>query len=239
MTSARWGALLILALVLGGWSGSVVGAPPGGVVAQTTGTSSSGASGGGGSGSPTGGDDGSEGDGEGGSEPDAGEGSDETEPEPGEGSGETEPDAGEGPGGTGGEEPAPTTAPPDVPEDAIAEGEETDCGGGADPGERCYEVEQVDGVQAVRVPDGKGGTMVVAVGDAPQVHVDSGASTSASSNVDVRVHVDNGDVIRVERRVDPVRQFAAITIAALLGVFVGAAVLGTYLRFRNGPKTTP
>jgi hypothetical protein len=79
---------------------------------------------------------------------------------------------------------------------------------------------------------------VIALGDAPVVNVDSGASTSASSNVDLRVDVDvdTGDVIRVERRVDPVRQFALITVAALLGVFVGAAVLGTFLRFRNGPR---
>ena len=231
MTTARWGALLILALLVGGWSGSVVGAPPGGVVAQTTGTSSSGTGGSGASGS---GDSGSSGGGDGGGG-DAGDGGD-----TGDGSGG---DAGDGSGGDGGDggdggEAAPTTAPPDVPEEAIAEGEEADCGDGADPGQRCYEVEQVDGVEAVRVPDGQGGTRVVALGDAPQVNVDSGSSTSASSNVDVlvEVDVDTGDVIRIERRVDPVRQFAVITIAALLGVFVGAAVLGTYLRFRNGPK---
>jgi hypothetical protein len=50
--------------------------------------------------------------------------------------------------------------------------------------------------------------------------------------------VNTGDVIRVERRIDPVRQFLFVTLAALLGVFVGAAVLGTFLRFRNGPKRT-
>jgi hypothetical protein len=125
-----------------------------------------------------------------------------------------------------------------VPEDRIAEAkpenDTSDCAAGA----RCYQVKQADGVEAVRVPDGKGGTVVVPLGDAPVVNVDTGASTSASSNVDLRVDVDvnTGDVIRVERRVDPVRQFVLVTIAALLGVFVGAAVLGTFLRFRNGPR---
>jgi hypothetical protein len=95
----------------------------------------------------------------------------------------------------------------------------------------------VDGVDAVRVSDGKGGTRIVAIGRAPVVNVDSGASTSASSNVDVTLDVDitTGNVIRVERHIDPVRQFALVTFAALFGVLVGAAVLGTYMRFRRGP----
>jgi hypothetical protein len=73
----------------------------------------------------------------------------------------------------------------------------------------------------------------------PVVNVDTGASTSASSNVDLRVDVDvnTGDVIRVERRVDPVRQLALLTLAVLLGLLIGAAVLGTYMRFRRGPST--
>ena len=229
---ARWGALLVLALVVGGWSGRVVGAPPGGVVAQSGGSSSSG-SGSGSSGSSGSGDSGgSSADGGGGGGADGGEDGGTDGGAGGEGTATTAP-----PDGTG--EPPATTTPPDVPEEAIAEAEETDCEGDGDPsGRRCYEVEQVDGVEAVRVPDGQGGTVVVAIGDAPQVNIDSGASTSASSNVDLRVDVDvrTGDVIRVERRVDPVRQFALITIAALLGVFVGAAVLGTFLRFRNGPR---
>ena len=252
MTTARWGAWLVLALILGGWSGSVVGAPPGGVVAQAGGTSSSGASGGGDSGSSGGGDSGSSGSGGGGDGSDGGGtgdgsggtgGGDGTGTDggaTGDGFG-TAGGSGDGGSGTGdGGQAAPTTAPPDVPEEAIADGEETECGaGGTADGQRCYQVQQVDGVEAVRVPDGQGGTRIVAIGDAPQVNIDSGASTSASSNVDVRVDVDvdTGDVIRVERRVDPVRQFALITIAALLGVFVGAAVLGTFLRFRNGPKS--
>jgi hypothetical protein len=133
---------------------------------------------------------------------------------------------------------APATTGPDVPEDRIAEAKPEDDAKDCAAGARCYQDEQAAGVEAVRVPDGKGGTVVVALGDAPVVNVDSGASTSASSNVDLRVDVDvnTGAVIRVERRVDPVRQFVLITIAALLGVFVGAAVLGTFLRFRNGPR---
>jgi hypothetical protein len=117
----------------------------------------------------------------------------------------------------------------------VAEAKEGDCDAGAS-GQRCYVVEEAEGVEGARLPDGT----VIALGDAPVVNVDSGASTSASSNVDLRVDVDvdTGDVIRVERRIDPVRQFAFITLAALLGVFVGAAVLGTFLRFRNGPKPT-
>jgi hypothetical protein len=127
-----------------------------------------------------------------------------------------------------------------VAEERIAEAEEADCGAGAST-TKCYAVERTEGVEAVRVPDGKGGTLIVAIGDAPQVNADTGASTSASSNVDLRVDVDveTGDVIRVERRIDPVRQFAIITLAALFGVLVGAAVLGTFLRFRNGPRPTP
>ena len=266
--SARWGALLILALVVGGWSGRVAGAPPGGVVAQSGGTSSSGsgssgASGSGDSGSSGGGDSGGSGGGDSGSS-----GGGDSGGSGGDGSGDDGSGGGDGSGGDGGDGgdgstattagdgstatttgdgstgtttgdggTATTEAPPDVPEEAIATGEETDCGGSTD-GRRCYEVEQVDGVEAVRVPDGQGGTVIVALGDAPQVNIDSGASTSASSNVDYRVDIDieTGDVIRVERRFDPVRQFALITLAALLGVFVGAAVLGTFLRFRNGRR---
>jgi hypothetical protein len=88
------------------------------------------------------------------------------------------------------------------------------------------------------VPEGKGGVVVVPIVAVPVVDVDPGSSTSASSNVDVRVDVDRSTntVVRVERRVDPVRQLALVTLAALLGLFVGAAVLGTFLRFRRGPK---
>jgi hypothetical protein len=89
------------------------------------------------------------------------------------------------------------------------------------------------------MPDGRGGFVIVPIVAVPVVNVDTGASTSASSNVDLRVDVDvnTGDVIRVERRVDPVRQLALLTLAVLLGLLIGAAVLGTYMRFRRGPST--
>jgi hypothetical protein len=124
-----------------------------------------------------------------------------------------------------------------VPENRVADAKESDCPENAGGNRRCYCVSRAEGVDAVRVPDGKGGTVVVPLGDAPVVNVDSGASTSASSNVDVNVDVDiaSGNIIRVERRIDPIRQFALITFAALFGVLVGAAVLGTYMRFRRGP----
>ena len=233
----RWGVLLAVALLVGGWAGLVVGAPAGRNVAQSTGTSgsgggtgasgSSGSSGSGDSGSSgsgdsgtSGGDDGSDDGGGAGTGGDGGSG--------GDGSSEGDGTAGDG---------AATTAPADIPEERIAEGEPADCeGGGAG---RCYAVEDAgDGTEAVRVPDGQGGFVVVPIVAVPVVDVDTGASTSAASNVDLQVRVSDDDV-RVERRVAPSTQYAYITLAALLGVFVGAAVLGTFLRFRNGPRPRP
>jgi hypothetical protein len=136
---------------------------------------------------------------------------------------------------------APTTAaPPDVPEDRIAEGEPTDCSGGGGATD-CYAVDDPGDAEAVRLPDGHGGVVIVPIVAVPVVDVDTGSSTSASSNVDLRVEIDRSTntVVRVERRVDPVRQLALVTLAALLGLFVGAAVLGTYLRFRRGPRPSP
>jgi hypothetical protein len=101
-------------------------------------------------------------------------------------------------------------------------------------------VDDAEGTEGVRVPDGRGGFVVVPIGPAPVVNVDTGASTSASSNVDIRVDVDaSNHVVRVERRVDPTRQLALVTVAALFGLLVGAAVLGTYVRFRDRPPPPP
>lgn len=209
--TARWGVLVLVAVLTGGWSGAVVGQPTA-PVAQTSGTSGSG----GGASSGSANDDATSG-GSG-----AGDGAGE-EPGPG---GETTPDT------------APPAAPPAVeppaepiPEDHVADGEPTDCG----PGARCYTVDDAD-AEGVRVPDGSGGFVVVPIVAVPVVDVDTGASTSAASNVDLQVRVDNssGDV-RIERRVAGSTQLVYVTLAALVGLFVGAAVLGTFLRFRRGP----
>ena len=215
--TARWGVLVLVAVLAGGWSGAVVGHPTT-PVAQTSGTSGSG----------SGASSGADGDGTSGA---SGAG----EPGPG---GDAEGDTGAG------GEPAddttsdPTTAPPTVeppaetiPDDRVAEGEPTDCG----PEARCYTVDDAD-AEGVRVPDGSGGFVVVPIVAVPVVDVDTGASTSAASNVDLQVRVDNssGDV-RIERRVAGSTQLVYITLAALVGLFVGAAVLGTFLRFRRGP----
>ncbi len=214
--SARWGVIVAVALLVGGWSGRVVGAPTT-PVAQSSGTSSSGSGGG----SGTSGDSGSASPGEGSGGDGSGDGT-ATTAVPAVGGGDEAPAA-----------PAPT---PPVEAGRVAEAEETDCGAGTGD-VACYRVEDPDGVEAVRVPDGQGGTLVVPVAAVPVVNVDTGASTSASSNVDLRVQVDRSThtVVRVERRVDPVRQLALVTIAALVGLLVGAAVLGTFLRFRRGP----
>lgn len=216
--TARWGVLVIVAALAGGWSGAVVGQPTT-PVAQTSGTSGSGG----------GASSGADGDGTSGA---SGAG----EPGPG---GDAEDDT----GGGGGEPTDDTTsdpaaAPPAVeppaetiPEDRVAEGEPTDCG----PEARCYTVDDAD-AEGVRVPDGQGGFVVVPIVAVPVVDVDTGASTSAASNVDLQVRVDNssGDV-RIERRVAGSTQLVYVTLAALVGLFVGAAVLGTFLRFRRGP----
>lgn len=185
--TARWGVLVMAAVLVGGWSGAVAGQPTT-PVAQSAGTSGSGG---------------------------AGEDTDGTG------------------GGTDSTVAPPAVDPPaePIPEERIAEGEPTDCGAGA----RCYAVDDAD-AEGVRVPDGAGGFVIVPIVAVPVVNVDSGASTSAASNVDLQVRVDNssGDV-RVERRVAGSTQLIYVTLAALIGLFVGAAVLGTFLRFRRGP----
>lgn len=244
---ARWGVLVLVAVLAGGWSGAVVGRPTT-PVAQTSGTSGSGsgASGGGQSGASGGGDSGGSAGGDpggsdagssGGSGSDGGSGSGDGATDDGDRAG-----SGDGTGtdstgdGTDGGDPAaapPAVEPPaePIPEERIAEGEPTDCG----PGARCYAVDDAD-AEGVRVPDGSGGFVVVPIVAVPVVDVDTGASTSAASNVDLQVRVDNssGDV-RIERRVAGSTQLVYVTLAALIGLFVGAAVLGTFLRFRRGP----
>lgn len=121
----------------------------------------------------------------------------------------------------------------------MADAEPTTCSDGTASGVSCYTVADASGTDGVRVRVANGDTIVIPIGDAPVVNIDSGASTSAASNVDLRVDIDiaSGNVVRIERRIDPVRQLALVTLAALLGLFVGAAVLGTFLRFRRGPRT--
>lgn len=261
--TARWGVLVIVAVLVGGWSGAVVGQPTT-PVAQTSGTSGSGgggsaagqsgASGAGDSGGSAGGDSGGSGGGDsGGSGSGGGEGTGGSDgggsdggtdgggSDDGTDGGGTGTDAGgteddgigtdDGDGDPAAAPPAVEPSPEPIPEDRVAEGEPTDCG----PGARCYTVDDAD-AEGVRVPDGSGGFVVVPIVAVPVVDVDTGASTSAASNVDLQVRVDNssGDV-RVERRVAGSTQLVYVTLAALVGLFVGAAVLGTFLRFRRGP----
>jgi hypothetical protein len=88
----------------------------------------------------------------------------------------------------------------------------------------------------VRVPDGKGGTVVVALPDAsPIVDVDTGASTSASSNVDVviEVDIDRGVIVGVDQR-DRVRQAVLATLALLMLVAAAFAAGALFMRRRGG-----
>ena len=231
--------VVALAVLAGAWSGAVVGQPTT-PVAQTSGTSGSGggASGGGDSGGSAGGDSGGSGAGDSGaSGSDGGSGSgDATDGGDTAGGGDNS-DSADGTGtdstGDGTAAAPPAVEPPaePIPEERIAQGEPTDCG----PGARCYAVDDAD-AEGVRVPDGSGGFVVVPIVAVPVVDVDTGASTSAASNVDLQVRVDNssGDV-HIERRVAGSTQLVYVTLAALVGLFVGAAVLGTFLRFRRGP----
>ena len=65
--------------------------------------------------------------------------------------------------------------------------------------------------------------------------MDTGASTSASSNVDLRIGVNErpGEVVRVERRADPRRQRGFANLAILLLSVIAAASVATYLRVRK------
>jgi hypothetical protein len=240
---------VVVAALVGGWGGRVVGAPTHPVAQTAAGSSSSGSGsssgsssssggstsgsgGGGGTGSGDGGNGGAGSGGDGGTG-----GTDGTGGTPTTGGTTGDATGGTTDGGTA----APTTAPgaaptTTIPADRLAEAKPTDCPNGGAATTSCYSVDDPGDAEAVRVPDGKGGVVVVPIVAVPVVDVDTGASTSASSNVDLRVEIDNrtNSVVRVERRVDPVRQLALVTLAALLGLFVGAAVLGTFLRFRRG-----
>ncbi|HET7488936.1 MAG TPA: hypothetical protein VFJ85_13485 [Acidimicrobiales bacterium] len=122
-----------------------------------------------------------------------------------------------------------------MPPSRVREGSPTSCGAGTAAGVLCFDVGNADGVDAVRIPNGAGGFVVVPIVAAPVVAVDSGTSTSAASNVDLRVGVDvrTGDVVRVERRTDSRRQLALATIGILLLAVIAAASVSTWIRVRR------
>lgn len=242
----------LFALALAGAAAGAQLAPTAGPVAQTGGTSSSSGNGSGssstGSSSGSSGDgssgNSSPGDGSSGSGPGTGDGGDGGTPgtAPGGGTGGTTPGTGI-PGSTvpGGSAttapvaiPQPNT-PNSIPPERVSEGRPTSCGPGFVVGIRCFDVGDADGTEGVRVPDGLGGFVVVPIVPVPVVNVDTGASTSASSNVDLRIGVNErtGEVVRVERRTDTRRQRGFATLAILLLAVIAAASVATYLRVRR------
>jgi hypothetical protein len=125
----------------------------------------------------------------------------------------------------------PTSRP--VPASDVRPGTPTGCPPNAGSRVRCYRVQR--DARGVRVPDGKGGTVVVALPDAsPVVNIDSGASTSASSNVAVviRVDIDSGMIVGVDQR-DRVRQAVLATLALLLLVVAAFAAGAVFMRRRS------
>jgi hypothetical protein len=125
-----------------------------------------------------------------------------------------------------------------VPEEAVRPGTPTDCASDTSPRVRCYRVDR--DARGVRVPDGKGGTVVVALPDtSPVVDVDTGASTSASSNVEVEVEVDidRGVIVGVDQR-DRVRQAVFATLALLMLVAAAFAAGALFMRRRGGGAQT-
>ncbi|HEX2701637.1 MAG TPA: hypothetical protein VHM89_15660 [Acidimicrobiales bacterium] len=253
----RVGATLVTLALVGAGAGARLG-PPGRMVAQTGGTSSSSGTGSGSSGSSGAGSsgssqdgssaggsssgDGSSGDGSSGSGTGGNGGTGGDEGRGGGAGGGTPPDSG-GPGKTapGGAAttapaaiPQPTT-PSSIPADRVGEGEPSDCGPEFAVGLRCFDVGDGRGIRGVRVPDGIGGFVIVPIAPVPVVNVDTGASTSASSNVDLRIGVNGrtGEVVRVKRRADARRQRGFATIAILLLAVIAAASVATYLRVRR------
>ena len=249
--TARFSALLLALTLAGLLAGTQMGGLTNAQYAQTGGTSSSGAGGAGGSSgssgsnadgtSGTSGQDGtsgtSEADGSSGASGTGGGGTG------GGGTGGTTP-GGTTPGGTGGTGttapggvaiPQPTS-PTSVPESRVGEGLPTSCPGSAGGNVRCFDIGDDEGVDAVRIPDGAGGFVIVPIlAPVPVVDVDTGTSTSAASNIDnrIQVNVQTGDVIRVERRIDERRQSAFATLAALLLAVTGAASIASYLHIRK------
>jgi hypothetical protein len=249
----------LLLVVAGALMGARWGAPGDPLVAQTGGTSGNGSSGNGSSGNGSSGsaagDGGSGSPGGGGSAGEGSSGSGQEEAGPGpddgssglSGSGATDdggaPGTGGGagttaPSGTAPTTPAPLpqpTTPSSIPADRVGEGRPVACGPGFVVGLRCFDVGDAGSAEGVRVPDGLGGFVVVPLAPVPVVNVDTGASTSASSNVDLRIGVNErtGEVVRVERRAPAGVQRGFATIAILLLTVIAAASVATYLRVRR------
>ncbi len=124
--------------------------------------------------------------------------------------------------------PQPTTTAP-IPAAQVSPGQPIRCPANAPAGTLCFKANNAGRARAVRVPDGAGGEVVLAVPPAEAVF-DSGDSVSVSNNVDVEVNVDQstGDIINIERRPDEGTQAALGTLAALLLLLtaVGAGALG-------------
>jgi hypothetical protein len=144
-------------------------------------------------------------------------------------------------GGTGGTTPgtvaSPATTAP-VPEHDVRPGTPTSCSSDAGARVRCYRVDP--NARGVRVPDGKGGTVVVALPDAsPIVDVDTGASTFTSNDVDVEIQVDidRGEIVGVDQR-DRVRQAVLATLGLLLLVAAAFAAGALFMRRRGGGAAT-
>lgn len=117
----------------------------------------------------------------------------------------------------------------------VAPGRKTDCPAGTRAEVRCFGVDDWDDAEAVEVPDGAGGTVIIPLAADIDTHAD-GTSISGGSNVDLDLHIDvtTGRVVEVDRRADNTTQAVLLTVAVLLLLLVLVGVGATLLRLQRG-----
>jgi hypothetical protein len=112
------------------------------------------------------------------------------------------------------------------PDFHIAIGERTECPGDSAPNVRCYDAQGSGDIDAVVVPDGRGGSITIPVEAGPLSF--TGGGSSNDTDIRVEVNIDNGDTNVVNK--DGGRQALLATIAMLLLVLIGVAVYATMKR---------
>ena len=122
-----------------------------------------------------------------------------------------------------------------VPPGRVAEGRPAECPKGTDPNRHCFSVDDAAEAEGAAIPDGTGGTTVVAAPDG-QLAGD-GFSSIWGSNTEVRIEVDSrtGTIVEAEEQ-GGIRQAVMLTLAGLALLLVGVYAGAKLRRPRQDPQ---